>query len=97
VIQNGVTPQAWQDVKASRSLGTTFTNNTLSPIAVAISATSTAAASAIVLTVSGVSIRGSTVQTSGFVSTVYAEIPVGADYSVTIDATGTLYGWAELR
>lgn len=89
--------QLWQDVKASRAAGTTYTNTTGKPIAGHVSSTQAATGGyTITVTVNGVALA------YGFYAGVgaygYADfiVPPGATYSVTVSG-GSLATWLELR
>lgn len=89
--------QTLQDVKASRSLGTTFTNSTGRAIMVMVAFSSTTAQTA-TITVGAIVIQGNTASASGFFSSVIAVIPAGAIYSANVGGgTGTIGTWVELR
>lgn len=83
VIPLGV-GQTWQDVSASRAVGTTYTNTTGRPIFVNYVSTS---AVTVTIMIGGVSIA------SMYSPTTFI-VPGGATYSIT---SGTLQKWAELR
>ena len=90
--------QTWQDVTASRVLGTTYYNTTGKPIMVNVSTNATASGFA-TATINGITLKGSVGNTGGgwypyicFVS------PNGASYSCSNSAGApTINGWAELR
>ena len=94
--------QTWQDVLASRAVGTTYTNSTGRSIAVVASGSISSFANyQIRLTVSGIVVNataGSLNSDGGCFNSVYATIPAGATYIVSTSA-GTLNidYWAELR
>lgn len=100
VTMPNLNPQIWQDVKASRSLGSAnYVNSTPLPIQVSMSGSSTAALQ-FKGWVGGVGVAFSTTQNStgsgcGLVFTV----PVGASYGVTDLGAGsvTISNWLELR
>ena len=92
--------QTWQDVKASRTAGTTYTNSTGRPIQVCICINQYATTSASsTLTVNGVVVAtwrqdgGAAALCAGQVSVV---IPAGATYVVS-SFLHSLASWAELR
>ncbi len=95
--QLGGAGQSWQDVHASRALGTTYTNNTGRPIQAIVSATSTAASALMTATIGGVSIQGPAQGTSGINASMSFVVPNNVTYSVSMQATATLSAWAELR
>ena len=89
--------QTWQDVKASRALGTTYTNSTGFPITVAVSATSTAI-SLLALYVNGVAVYNGNGGAVATTFSVVGVIPAGASYSIVNAAgTPTVTYWSELR
>ena len=90
--------QTWQDVTASRSLGTTYTNSTGKPIMVNINGGGGVNTTGIITaTVDGVSMVVAKDQTSSVVRLVAAIIiPIGSSYSFTI-SNGSLDTWHELR
>ena len=91
--------QTWQDVTASRAIGTTYTNSTGKPILVAITYTNSAGTSVQGLTINGVVTYASGVTTAGTSGAGFTLIvPNGATY-VTVSNTGTMtkVTWNELR
>jgi len=89
--------QTWQDVTSSRSLGTTYTNNTGKPIQVSVcvyhdeQVVSTLSVSGVVVS----RVRQEAGGATGYQdSTHTAIVPNGATYSVT---GGSLISWSELR
>jgi len=88
--------QTWQDVKASRVAGTTYTNTTGQPITAMVSLT-TATNAAAQATIAGLIAYG-TGSTSGVVTAITFMVPAGATYSCTSSAgTPTIATWLELR
>jgi hypothetical protein len=87
--------QTWQDVKASRASGTTYTNNTGKPIQVNVSS-GPSTAPQINATVGGVSVASTYTNSSGGAQ-VFASfiVPNGVSYVVT--CTAGFSTWAELR
>lgn len=81
--------QTWQNLTASRAIGTTYTNNTGRPIQVVFSGGNNAN---YIFTVQGVTVAQWTQNNSQ--ATVSAIIPNGNTYSV---ANGSVGVWAELR
>lgn len=80
--------QTWQNVLASRSSGTTYTNSTGRPIAVSVRTGTGGGSSAI--TVAGVVVA----QTANdFTQSLFTVVPAGATYVVS----GSISMWAELR
>jgi hypothetical protein len=86
--------QTWQDVTASRVLGTTYTNTTGKPIQVSININVTVANAFIKLTVNGLVIVNT--QLYEDISCVSAIIPIGGTY-VTSSANNALVSWFELK
>lgn len=88
--------QTWQDVKSSRSSGSTYTNNTGKPITVVVSIRDANVFSGVLVTVAGVVIIDvDDVGASG--TTPYTFIvPTGSTYSVNVNSN-TIRRWAELR
>lgn len=86
--------QTWQNVTASRSINTTYTNTTGRPIMVSVRSSVDDGYSQ--LTVGGVvlAISGNTVGTGNNQHTVCAIVPNGASYSYSGSAIAL---WAELR
>jgi len=86
--------QTWQDVKASRAFGTTYTNSTGQSIKVSIIINPAAFGTA-VLNAAGIAISYVQVNASAAVC-LYGEVPAGGNYSATA-TTGTINTWSELR
>lgn len=86
--------QTWQDVKSSRALGTTYTNNTGRPIFLTVS-TASAGDTSITVTINGLAIRLGRNSVSGGEPFGSILIPAGATYSVA--NSGALQTWFELR
>lgn len=83
--------QSWQDVKASRALGTTYYNTTGKPIVVSVNIGGTATTTA---TVNGVVAQAADC-TASVNASITVEVPHGHSYVV---ANGTsISRWAELR
>jgi len=100
VVPNGIgIGQTWQDVKSSRSSGTTYTNSTGKPIMVATSSTNVNGSSYMASYCDGVLLseaKGAT-PTSTPSSTGFSFIvPAGSTYSVSFSGTG-INTWVELR
>ncbi len=90
--------QAWQDVKASRVAGVTYTNSTGKPIFVVITGRNTSAQGRAF--VDGAPIAGFTQVSSGSIlSSVSIIVPDGSTYSVAsnIGVDGSDALWLELR
>jgi len=91
--------QTWTDVKASRALGTTYTNSTGKPIMVSVAITDTSANYIHYMYVGSVLVSqtymGSNINAATFpMSTI---VPDGATYSVSTGSGGTITVWSELR
>ena len=94
--------QTWQDVTASRSAGTTYTNSTGKPIIVNVYGNGTSGSSrSAYLVVGGVvvaaSIFSNTSGGSGASATLSAIVPAGTSYVVNAGGSWSLENWAELR
>jgi hypothetical protein len=90
--------QTWQDVTASRAVGTTYTNSTGKPIFIVVACTGSANNARVVITTGGVAIVGNGAAGSGFYVNNSAIIPAGSTYVVsTPTGTLTLQSWTELR
>jgi len=90
--------QTWQDVKASRSKGVTYTNSTGKPIAVAISSEGGGTQGRITLTIGSVDVMldGIDASYSNNMGSVFGIVPNGTTYSATSDYS-TFSLWTELR
>ncbi len=92
--------QTWQDVTASRALGTTYTNTTGKPIFVVVSGNPSNLPETLILTIGGVvvwkqNIDGENYETNVVVSGI---VPSFSPYSVTTDGNNTTISrWVELR
>ena len=90
--------QTYQNVTASRTNGTTYTNSTGAPILVLLVASDASSqALNMVLTVGGVTlttISGSPAATPREFTVI---VPVGATYSASWNASATFNAWWELR
>lgn len=88
--------RSWQDVTASRALGTTYYNTTGRPIAVMVRMQASSASDPII-TVGATQVYG-TGGASGVSMVAYADVPVGSSYSATAAAgTPALISWKEMR
>jgi hypothetical protein len=95
----GNSSQSWQNVGASRTQGTTYTNSTGSPILLSIQGGDKSAQPfTLTITVNG---AGTPAYQLGGYTNGYGMfqivIPVGATYSATWNASATFYSWFELR
>jgi len=90
--------QTWQDVTASRAIGTTYTNSTGKPILVSMTFSCSSANSVQGLTINGVVVYATAVNVVGFPAGFTLLVPNGGTY-VTVTNLGTLtkITWAELR
>jgi hypothetical protein len=92
--------QTWQNVAASRALGTTYTNSTGRPIQVSVAAAISAASAWLTMTVSGVTVALSsgTYATGARAEITGVVVPAGGTYSVSASTgTATIQTWTELR
>ena len=88
--------QTLQNVKASRVVGTTYTNSTGQPITVMVSGTSTSSA-AMAIALGGLIVYGSSAGVAGLVACTFV-VPNGVTYAVGASAgTLTIAEWAEIR
>jgi len=87
--------QTWQDVKASRAHGTTYTNTTGRPIYVHIY-NSISTNGIFTIVVNGVS-WGGYYYSNGNCGTPTFIVPAGGTYSVSTGASLTVANWMELR
>lgn len=94
VIPIGV-GQTWQDMKASRAHGTTYTNTTGRPIYVYIY-NGISTNNSFTITVNGVS-WGGYYFSNGNCGTPTFIVPAGGTYSVSTGASLTIANWMELR
>lgn len=94
--------QTWQDVKASRNAGTTYTNSTNRPISVYVKCKSTSSGTVNLeafATVGSVEVSSGSAysaNTNYFIALSFI-VPPGATYSVTLVANVALDKWSELR
>ena len=89
--------QTWQDMSASRTWSTNYTNTTGKPIIVNVAVINTAAAAQwIRLYIGGVLIDAGGAYAGGQVKSVSCVVPAGETYQVTRSA-GAVYYWNELR
>ena len=92
--------QSWQDVTASRALGTTYTNSTGKPIEVSISLPDTGGQSpTVTIDVGGVGILINNYDLGTGVSSFSHSfvVPVGATYRISVNISVSITTWAELR
>lgn len=89
--------QTWQNVTASRTLSTQYTNSTGKPIIVSIGIT-TAAAGNMTIIVNGVSttLQGTTVSSGQGIGCITI-VPNGSTYQCNASGTPSLNIWSELR
>ena len=88
--------QTWQDVTASRAVGTTYLNNTGKPIMVSIVTSSQSGIDNHYLYVGNVIVSGYLDQTNGDHTPFSAIVPNGSTYRLTT-GSGQLMRWVELR
>lgn len=84
--------QTWTDVKASRAIGTTYTNSTSKPIFVAIQF-STASSVTGTLTIAGVAALNNSA--NAYYNALFGIVPSGATY--VLSGVPTISAWTELR
>ncbi|MDM3454458.1 phage tail protein [Citrobacter sp. Cb028] len=96
----GIT-QSWQNVKASRSAGVTYTNSTGRPIAVSIAGIMASRQNGVQLSlaVNGTEASSFAVTDSSFDirGNVFAIVPPGATYNLTASNINSIITWSELR
>lgn len=90
------TSQSWQNVKAARAFGTTYTNSTTAPIMVSVTGQSNTGATVILATVNGVQLKGSQNRDSAYITYICFIVPVGHTYTV-VNTGAILDTWNELR
>ena len=88
--------QTWQDLTASRSSGTTYTNETDSPIMVTVRGDASNANFTMTAVVDGVTIGVMQHTLGGYDLTIPLVVPPKSTYSVTV-SNGAIVGWTELR
>ena len=91
----GITGEVWNDVTASRSSGTTYTNTNGYPIMIVVS-TGNGTSQSVTIVVGGVTVSTQVGGGSGYTQGVMgtAIVPTGSTYSVTF--TGGSPKWTEL-
>ncbi|MFM0630783.1 hypothetical protein [Paraburkholderia xenovorans] len=89
--------QTKQVLTGSRALGTNFTNSTGKPILVRVSASGTAAGSAIGFFIDGVEGQVSVATTPSGAIGVAETVPAGSTYAVIASGGATLVSWVEYR
>ncbi|MBO1857978.1 hypothetical protein J4G52_30970 [Burkholderia cenocepacia] len=90
------------NVKASRAIGTTYSNSTGRPIFVTVSASVVNAGDAAVLVVNGIAVVGSSSPSNGPACSVFAVVPIGGTYSLSSSNNGAggiaaISSWTEVR
>lgn len=90
-------PRTWQDVKASRAFGVSYTNNTTREITVHVNMQNTNASAYLKITVGGVDIISPSISNTAYLTALTVPVPVGATYVATGTGTPTIYSWVELR
>lgn len=89
--------QTWQDVKASRSLGITYTNSTSKPILVLVAILVSSGAN-LTLTINGVNLNQHFgLSGTQFIAPISFVVPAGQTYLLTNLAASAIQNWAELR
>lgn len=88
--------QSWQNVTASRALGTNYTNNTGRSIQIFIQVQANTFTNFCTVTISGLTFNGTLVSGASHWSTVSAIVPNGVTYSATITNPRDFL-WYELR
>jgi len=96
VLSQSYNPAVATDMTVSRAIGTSYINNTGRPIWVCAQINSTASTGNAYLKIGSLVISEMPTPSPILVS-VFGLIPPGATYSVTIDSTGTLASWVEVR
>ena len=89
--------QTWQNVTASRALGTTYTNSTSKPIFIAVECGLSVGGSAFSITVNGVKMCRYYAQANSGGVTQWSIVPSGQTYLATNESGATLNNWLELR
>ena len=87
--------QTWQDVSASRSTNTDYTNNTGKPIQLSLNF-QLASGSSISLIIGGVTVNAHTYGI-GSAGWFYAVVPNNTVYRITTVGSPTRFAWTELR
>ncbi|MFU6375141.1 hypothetical protein ACM792_08140 [Metapseudomonas otitidis] len=91
--------QAWQDVKSSRSLATTYTNSTGRAICVAVQAQMSSINGRLSFSINGAVYgeSGQAYAATALVS-IFAVVPSGATYSISaVSSASTVTYWGEMR
>lgn len=93
--------QSWQNVKANRTAGVTYTNSTSRPIAVSIAGIMASRQTGVQLSlaVNGTEASSFAVTDSSFDirGNVFAIVPPGATYNLTASNINSILTWSELR
>jgi hypothetical protein len=92
--------QTWQDVTASRALGTTYTNSTGKPIFVVVSGNPSGLPETLILTIGGVVVWDQTIdgENSDTNVVVSGVVPHNSAYAVSTNGNNTTISrWVELR
>ena len=96
-VTGGVgTGQTWQDLTASRSLSTTYTNSTAKPIVVSYGGLCGGANSNVAITVGGV-VQTAVAFANNFFITSSIIVPPSTTYSITASTSINTPKWVELR
>lgn len=91
--------QTWQDMTASRALGTNYTNSTSRPIYVSVGSNRTGNSLGITMVIDGFTVYSDYKHapvTRSFESTAVGIVPISSVYSVSMDG-GSIAAWMELR
>jgi hypothetical protein len=89
--------QTMTDVKASRALGTTYTNSTGKPITVYVTISNTVGSAVGIYVIDSVTFWGTSIPSANAYYSMTMIVPNGSTYSATMNGTPTLQYWAEIR
>jgi len=89
--------QTWQNVKASRAFGVTYTNTTANPIFVSLAVFGNNGGSMATMYVNGIWVGETGGATLALRDQLSAVVPAGSTYLVTNNSNATIDAWAELR
>lgn len=87
--------QTWQDVGISRAWGTTYTNSTGRPIAVAYRGLGSAGGSIVTGTIGGIDVVYTPLGATS-IGSIFFIVPEGGTYSIA-QSSGSMNKWSELR
>ena len=89
--------QSYQDVTATRSIGTSYTNATGKPISVSVTAQASSTTSDMLISVDGIQVsRSSRTNSATTIETVSAIVPNGSTYILNATSIINML-WVELR